>query len=196
VQDESTSSHSDDRDYESSPKGGEQFEERAKASSPRQACTRDNQARYKKSHYSNVPFDYKEIGNDQQSLWHRKPCTFCGMNNHVVSKCWKRMALYRKVMETRKKPRHEDPSPHGKKNKGMKTWIKKNHCTHCNKGGHQEATCWTLHPELCPKKDKGSQLQEEGQLLENKQHRKEDIFILMTERMNKIFELVDRGHLF
>jgi hypothetical protein len=115
VQDESTSSHSDDRDYESSPKGGEQFEERAKASSPRQACTRDHQTRYKKSHYSNIPFDYKEIGNDQQSLWHRKPCMFCGMNNHVVSKCWKRMALYRKVMATRKKPRHEDLSPHGRK---------------------------------------------------------------------------------
>jgi hypothetical protein len=86
----------------------------------------------------------------------------------------------------------------------MKTWIKKNHCTHCNKGGHQEATCWTLHPELCPKKDKkaneathkGSQLQEEDQLPEKKQLRKEDIFVLMTERMNKIFELVDKGTYF
>jgi hypothetical protein len=102
VQDESTSSHSDDRDYESSPKGGEKFEERTKASSPCQACTRDNQARYKKSHYSNVPFDYKQIGNVKQSLWHRKPCTFCGMNNHDVAKCWKIMSLYMKVMATRK----------------------------------------------------------------------------------------------
>jgi hypothetical protein len=34
MQDESTSSHSDDFDYESSPKGGEKFEERAKESYP------------------------------------------------------------------------------------------------------------------------------------------------------------------
>jgi hypothetical protein len=79
-------------------------------------------------------------------------------------------------MATRKKPRHENLSPHQEKKEDMKTWIKKNHCTHCNKGGHQEATCWTLHPELCPKKDKkanesthkGSQLQEEDQLLEKR----------------------------
>lgn len=44
-------------------------------------------------------------------------------------------------------------------------------------GGHQEATCWTLHPNMRPKKDKrvvkelaneaaheAGQLQEEGQL--------------------------------
>jgi altronate dehydratase len=80
------------------------------------------------------------------------------MNNHVVAKCCKMMNLYRKVMKTRKKPRYEDPSPHGKKQKGMKTWIKKNHCTHFNKGGHQQATYWTLHLELCPKKDKANQL--------------------------------------
>ena len=26
--------------------------------------------------------------------------------------------------------------------------------SYCNKGGHQEANYWKLHPELCPKKDK------------------------------------------
>jgi hypothetical protein len=102
VQAESTSYLSDDHDYESSPKGDEHYKRGAQASSPRQAYTRDNQARYKKSHYSNVPFDYKQIGNVKKSLWHRKPCTFCGLNNHVVAKCWKRMALYRKVMATRR----------------------------------------------------------------------------------------------
>jgi hypothetical protein len=58
------------------------------------------------------------------------------------------------VMETRKKPRLEDPSPHEEKRKGKKTLKRKNHCTHCDKGGHQEATYWTLHPELHPKKEK------------------------------------------
>jgi hypothetical protein len=55
------------------------------------------------------------------------------MNNQVVSKCWKIMALYRKVMATRKKPRIEDPSPHQEKERGNKTLKRKNHCTHCNK---------------------------------------------------------------
>jgi hypothetical protein len=144
MQAESTSFH--DHDCKSYPKGDEYYKERAKKSYPHQSNTQDNPSRYKKSQYSNVPFVYKQIDNVKQSIWHKKPCTFCGMNNHVVAECWKRMAFYRKVMTTRRKPRYEDPSPHGKKNKGMKTFIKKKHCTHCNKGGHQEATCWTLHP--------------------------------------------------
>jgi hypothetical protein len=59
VQVESTSFH--DRDCESSPKGDEYYKGRAKASSPHQLSTRDNPSRYKKSLYSNVPFDYKQI---------------------------------------------------------------------------------------------------------------------------------------
>jgi hypothetical protein len=107
------------------------------------------------------------------------------MNNHAIAKCWKIMSFYRKVMETRKNPRHEDPSSHEERSKGKKTWKRKNHCTHCNKVGHQEATCWTLHPELRSKKrkkvgptlmkgladeetKKGSQLPEEGQLPEKR----------------------------
>jgi hypothetical protein len=32
-------------------------------------------------------------------------------------------------------------------------------CSHCKKKGHEEATCWKLHPERLPKKfkDKGKQ---------------------------------------
>jgi len=145
------------------------------------------------SHYSSIPFDYNETINDKQIIWHRKPCTLCGMNNHVVSKCWKIMDLYMKVMETRKNPWHEELCPCQEKNKGMTTWIHKNCCAHCNKGRHQESTCWTLHSELHPKKDKksnevthkGSELQEEDKLPKNKQLTKEDIFILMARRMNK-----------
>ena len=108
---ENTSYLSDDRNYESSPKRDGNYKMVDQESSPRQTYTRDNQERYKKSHYSNVPFDYKQIDNVKQSLWHRKPCTFCGLNNHVATKCWKRMDLYMKVIETRKKPKHEDPTP-------------------------------------------------------------------------------------
>jgi hypothetical protein len=76
------------------------------------------------------------------------------MNNHVVSKCWKIMDLYRKFMATGKKPRLEYPSPLQEKERGKKNLKRKNHCTHYDKGGHHEATSWTLHLELCPKKDK------------------------------------------
>jgi hypothetical protein len=91
VQVESTSFH--DRDCESSPKGDEYYKGRAKERSPRHSNTRDNPSRYNKSLYSNVPFDYKQIDHVKQSLWHMKPCTFCGKNNHVVAKCWKRMVV-------------------------------------------------------------------------------------------------------
>jgi hypothetical protein len=43
---------------------------------------------------------------------------------------------------------------------------------------------------------KGSQLQEEGQLPEKRHLERKDQFILMIERMNKLFELVYRGNLF
>lgn len=155
----------------------EHFKEGDKASSPRQACTKDNQARYKKYQYSNVHFDYKKIGNDEKKLWHIKPCTLCGLNNHATTKSLKTMALYRKVTVMTKKSSDEDPSPHQERKKGKKTWRKKGYCNHCNKGGHKEATCWTLHLEMCTKKDKrvvkepsneaaheAGQLQEEGQL--------------------------------
>jgi DNA-directed RNA polymerase subunit M/transcription elongation factor TFIIS len=76
------------------------------------------------------------------------------MNNHVVSQYWKIKYLYRKVMVTKKKPSLEDSSPHEEKIKGKETLKRKNYCNHCNKGGHHEATYWTLPLKLHSKKDK------------------------------------------
>jgi len=78
---------------------------RVKEKSHRETCTRDNQARYRRSQYSNIPFDYKKFDNDDKSLLHRKSCIFCALYNHVVSKCLK-------IMATRKRTRRERPSPH------------------------------------------------------------------------------------
>jgi hypothetical protein len=30
----------------------------------------------------------------------------------------------------------------------------KGYCSHCSRDGHHEATCWALHPDLRPKRDK------------------------------------------
>jgi hypothetical protein len=57
-------------------------------------------------------------------------------------------------MSTRKETRHKDSTPQWKKEKGKQVWMSKNHCTYCNKGGHQKAKCWKLNLELRPKKDK------------------------------------------
>jgi len=89
---ENTTQSSSDHNCRSFTNGSENSKERTKA-------------RYKKYQYSKVHFDYKKIGNSEQNLWHRKPCIFCGLYNHVVGKCWKRM-------EARKKTRHVNLSPH------------------------------------------------------------------------------------
>jgi len=51
--------------------------------------------------------------------------------------------------------RRESPSQQHTKNKVKKIWRKKAYCSHCDRGGHQRATCWRLHPEQ-HHKDKAS----------------------------------------
>ncbi|GLJ28915.1 hypothetical protein SUGI_0570300 [Cryptomeria japonica] len=101
-----------------SPSGGgdtcKMFKRRTNTGSSQHACTKGDHQRYNKLDYSNVPFDYKKVDNIE-SLWFGKPCTFCGLNNHSVSKCWKRMALYRKVKLNRKGTQHKYPSPNQRK---------------------------------------------------------------------------------
>jgi hypothetical protein len=115
-------------------------------------------------------------------------------------------------MATRKKTRIEDRSPHTERSRGNTPLKEKGYCSHCSRDGHNEATCWALHPDLHPKRNKktrktpprettnqavlqgnpppgGNQLPEKGQL------GKEDLFDIMTERMGKILELVESGHI-
>ncbi len=54
-------------------------------------------------------------------------------------------------MVAKKRMRHERPSPHQGRKQVKQVWRKKTFCSHCNKGGHQRATCWRLHPEQCLK---------------------------------------------
>ncbi len=48
------------------------------------------------------PFDYVQHDNFPSKHWKRITCSFCGLDNRNVSRCWKRMATYRKLLKERK----------------------------------------------------------------------------------------------
>jgi hypothetical protein len=115
-------------------------------------------------------------------------------------------------MATRRRMRMEDCFPHTKKSRGNTVLKEKGYCSHCSRDGHHEATCWALHTDIHPKRDKKTRktplrettsqavLQEnpppgEDQLPEKGQLGKEDMFGKMVEQMGKILELVESGHL-
>jgi hypothetical protein len=129
-----------------------------------------------------------------------------------MSQFWKRKSLYKKVMETTKKTRIEDRSPHTKRSRENTPLKEKGYCIHCSRDGHHEAKCWTLHPDIRPNRNKkarhtplrettnqvvlhGNLLAGGKQLLEKGKLDKEDLFETMTEQMGKILELVESFHL-
>jgi hypothetical protein len=60
-------------------------------------------SRYK-SAYNFVAFDY--IKHDESACKNgKRPCTYCGLYNHHVSKCWKRNSTFRKLSKQRQ---HEE----------------------------------------------------------------------------------------
>ena len=114
--------------------------ERTEVSSRHHDCTKDHRERYNKSRYSQVHFYYKHVDNHRQKSWHRKTCHFCGLHNHVIGECWKRMA-------TQKRMRREKPSPSQEKKKVKQVSRMKTHCNDCDISGHQISTYCRLHPE-------------------------------------------------
>jgi hypothetical protein len=46
-------------------------------------------------------------------------------------------------ISTRKETRNKYSTAQRKKEKGKQVWIPKNHCSHCNRGGHQK--CWHVY---------------------------------------------------
>lgn len=114
--------------------------ERAQASYCCHNYTRDNKERCHHSQNLNVHFDYNHVVNNKHKTWHQKTCTFCGLHNHTFSKCWKRMT-------THKRMRHERASQPQEKKHVQQIWRKKTYYSHCDRSGHQRATCLKLHPE-------------------------------------------------
>lgn len=83
VQAERIASHN--RGFKTSPGRDEHQNDRIEANSSFQSDSRGNSLRYKKTQNSKMPSDYKHVNHIKQSLWNQRPCTFCGLNNHIVS---------------------------------------------------------------------------------------------------------------
>jgi hypothetical protein len=94
-------------------------------------CSRYNSA------YHSVAFDYVKHNNFICKNGRKNPCTYCGLYNHHVSKCWKRLAAFRKLSKQRQRERRMQKV-----------------CTHCQKRGHLVDQCWTLHPTIRPQPQK------------------------------------------
>ena len=89
--------------------------------------------RYNSSH-SQVDYVYVKHGKYACIKERNSCCSYCGMCNHDISKCWNRLKAYRKQLRQRKLAK-----------KVQRT------CTHCQKEGHFVSQCWTLHPTNYPK---------------------------------------------
>jgi len=76
-----------------------------------------------KSDFNNISFDYVKHDKFPHKHCKKIACSFCGLDNHGVSKCWKRMATYRKLL---KKRRQEAKGPLDKANHV----VKKMRCTY------------------------------------------------------------------
>jgi hypothetical protein len=100
--------------------------------SPPQRGNKGECSRYNSSYHS-IAFDYVK----HDKFGRKNPCTFCGLYNHHVSKCWKRLANFRKLSKQRKHERRMQKI-----------------CTHCQKRGHLVDQCWTLNPTTHPQHKK------------------------------------------
>ena len=100
-----------------------------------------------KSDFNHISFDHVKHGKFPHKHWKRIACSFCGLFNHSVSRCWKRMATYKKLLKER---RQEAKVPMNNANHAVK---KMNMCcTYCHKQGHTVERCWTLNPTMLPQK--------------------------------------------
>ena len=52
--------------------------------------------------FNHIPFDYVQHGKFPYKYGKIIACSFCGLDNHSVSKCWKRMATYKKLLKEKK----------------------------------------------------------------------------------------------
>jgi hypothetical protein len=83
---------------------------------------------------NSIAFDYVEHGKFSCKNERKIPCTYCGLDNHHVSRCWKRLATFRKFSKQRK----------------LEKKMQKI-CAHYQKRGHLIDQCWKLHPTTHPR---------------------------------------------
>jgi len=68
--------------------------------SPPHEGNKGERERYK-SDFNHSSFDHVKHGKFPHKHWKRIACSFCGLFNHSVSRCWKRMATCRKLLKER-----------------------------------------------------------------------------------------------
>ena len=106
----------------------------------------------------------------------------------MFPKCWKRMAAHKRM-------RRERPSQQHLRKQVKKISRKKMYSIHCNRNGHQRATCWRLHTEK-RLKDKVS-MHEPGEAVirQEKPPQGGDPFTLISEKW--FFDMLSfHGHSF
>ena len=72
------------------------------SNSPPQEGDKGECERYKYA-FNQVAFDYDKHGKYSHKSWRKFPCYFCGLNNHIVSRCWKKIAINKKLSKQRRK---------------------------------------------------------------------------------------------
>ena len=71
------------------------------SNSPPQEVDKGEYSRYKWV-FNQVAFDYDKHGKFSQNIWENFACSFCGLNNHNVSRCWNKIAMHRKLYKQRR----------------------------------------------------------------------------------------------
>jgi hypothetical protein len=106
------------------------------SNSPPQRGDKGECSRYNSAYHS-VAFDYVKHDKFVCKNGRKNPCTYCGLYNHHISKCWKRLTTFRKLYKQRQREKRMQKI-----------------CTHCQKRGHLIDQCWTLHPTTHPQHKK------------------------------------------
>jgi len=112
--------------------------------SPPHEGNKGERERYK-SGSNHTSFDYVKHDKFPYKHWKIIACSFCGLDNHNVSRCWKKMATYMKLLKERKQ------EAKGQLDKANHV-VKRMHmcCTYYHKQGHIAEKCWTLNPTMFP----------------------------------------------
>lgn len=95
--------------------------------------------------FNQVSFDYDKHRKSSYNNWREFTCSFCVLNNHNVSRCWKKMTTYKKLSK-QKRQKTRGPLDNGNHvAKKMQLF-----CPHCDKQGHLIDKFWTLYPTTHP----------------------------------------------
>ena len=112
--------------------------------SPPHEGNKGERGRYKSSS-NHFPFYYAKHDKFPHIYGKRVACSFCGLDSHHVSRCWKRMATYRKLFKEKKQA---SKGPLDKANHVVK---RMHMCfTYCHKQGHIVVKFWTLNSTMLP----------------------------------------------